>query len=96
VMNDSFTRLLQSAATSEQIRAWEKEAGESHWLTVRNVLIIMVVFAFFMIGVSQDHALQSISGILTTIVGGIGGIFKLVETIGSNWARKPASALSKV
>ena len=81
VMNESFTRFLQSAATSEQILNWEQEAGESHWHTVRNVLIIMVAFALLMIGISQDRALQSISGILTAVVGGIGGTFKLVETI---------------
>jgi hypothetical protein len=93
VMNESFTRFLQSAATSEQILAWEKEAGESHWQTVRNVLVIMVVFTLLMIGVSQDHALQSISGILTAVVGGIGGVFKLAETISSKLARKAAGAV---
>jgi hypothetical protein len=94
VMNDSFARFLQSAATSDQIRRWEKEAGESHWLTVRNVLIIMVVFTFFMIGISQDHALQSISGILTAVVGGIGGVFKLVETVASKWGKAPSTSTS--
>jgi hypothetical protein len=92
VMNESFTRFLQSAATSEQILNWEREAGESHWHTIRNVLVIMVAFAFLMIGMSQDRALQSISGILTAVVGGIGGAFKLVETISSKMARKSESA----
>jgi hypothetical protein len=91
-MNDSFARFLQSAATSEQIRSWEKEAGESHWLMVRTVLIILVVFALLMIGVSQDRALQSISGILTAVVGGIGGVFKLTETLAAKWQAKPNNA----
>jgi len=56
------------------------------------VLIIMVAFAFLMIGISQDHALQSISGILTAVVGGIGGVFKLAETIASKLARDKAPA----
>jgi len=92
IMNESFTRFLQSAATSEQILSWEKEAGESHWHTIRNVLIIMVAFAFLMIGVSQDHALQSISGILTAVIGGIGGVFKLTETIASKLAGRANNA----
>jgi hypothetical protein len=88
VMNESFTRFLQSATTSEQITAWEKEAGESHWLTVRNVLIIMVIFVFLMIGITQDRVLQSISGILTAVVGGLGGMFKLTEMIASKLTTK--------
>jgi hypothetical protein len=92
VMNESFARFLESAASTEQIEDWEKEAGESHWLTVRNVLLIMLAFAFLMIGISQDHALQSISAILTAVVGGIGGVFKLSDTIASKWGRKPDSA----
>jgi hypothetical protein len=95
IMNDSFTRFLRSAATGEQIEAWEKEAGESHWLTVRNVLLIVAVFVLLMIGMTQDHALQSISGILTAVVGGLGGVFKLVEIIASKWSGKATSAPAK-
>ena len=92
VMNESFARFLESAATSEQIEVWEKEAGESHWLTIRNVLLIMVVFAFLMIGISQDHVLQSISAILTAVIGGIGGLMKLSDTIASKFKKEAAPA----
>ena len=87
IFNESFERSLLSAASRDQIQAWEKEAGESHWLTVRNVLLILLVFVLLMIGVSQDHALQSISGILTAVLGGVGGVFKLIETIATKWNR---------
>jgi hypothetical protein len=83
VMNESFAQFLESAASAEQIQHWEKEAGESHWLTMRNVLLIMLVFAFLMIGISQDHALQAISAILTAVIGAIGGVMKLSDTIAS-------------
>jgi hypothetical protein len=92
IMNESFGRFLLSAASSEQIQAWENEGGESHWLTVRNVLLIVLVFVLLMIGVSQDHALQSISGILTAVVGGVGGVFKLIETVAAKWGRPSAQA----
>jgi len=92
VMNESFARFLESAATSDQIETWEKEAGESHWLTMRNVLLIMVVFAFLMIGISQDHVLQSISAILTAVIGAIGGVMKLSDTIASKFRKGAATA----
>src|SRR5262249_53506092 len=95
VMNESFMRFLLSATSSEQIQAWEKEAGESHWLTVRNVLLIMVAFVFLIVGITQDRVLQSISGILTAVVAGLGGVFKLTETIASKWTGKQANAQIK-
>ena len=91
VMNESFARFLESAATGDQIAAWEKEGGESHWLTMRNVLLIVAVFAFLMIGISQDHVLQSISAILTAVIGAIGGVMKLSDTIASKFRRDAAT-----
>jgi hypothetical protein len=94
VMNESFAQFLESAATEDQIEHWEKEAGESHWLTMRNVLLIMLVFAFLMIGISQDRALQSISAILTAVIGATGGVMKLSDTIASR-VRKEAAAVGE-
>ena len=61
---------------------------------MRNVLLIMLVFAFLMIGISQDHALQSISAILTAVIGAIGGVMKLSDTIASKF-RKDAAGVSE-
>lgn len=81
IMNESFERFLETAADREQIRNWEKEGGESHWPLVRNVLVILLVFALVMIGVSQDHTLQAISGIVAAVGGSIGGSFKLLDVV---------------
>jgi hypothetical protein len=91
LMNESFARFLESAASREQIENWEKESGESHWHTIRNVLIILLLFALLMIGVSQDHALQQISTILTAVLGGIGGVFKLTDYVAERLNRTPGS-----
>jgi hypothetical protein len=81
IMNRSFERFLETVADREQIRAWESEAGESYWLMVRNVMIILLVFALVMIGVSQDHTLQAISCIVTAVGGSIAGSFKLLDMV---------------
>jgi hypothetical protein len=87
LMNESFARFLESAASREQIKNWEKESGESHWHTIRNVLIILLLSALLMIGLSQDHALQQISTILTAVLGGIGAVFKLTDYVSERMNR---------
>jgi hypothetical protein len=93
IMNESFERFLQTAADREQIAKWEKEGGESHWPLVRNVLMILLVFALVMIGVSQDHTLQAISGIVAAVGGSIGGSFKLLDVV-SRKLGKPAAGVA--
>ena len=87
IMNESFTQFLDTAANAEQIKAWEKEAGESHWPIVRNVLIIVVVFALAMIGMSQDHALQAFSALLTAVAGALGGSLKVADLVSQRFAK---------
>ena len=91
IMNESFTRFLNTAANAEQIKAWEREAGESHWPVVRNVLMIVVVFALAMIGMSQDHALQAFSALLTAVAGALGGSFKLADLVSQRFAKGGAA-----
>ena len=90
VMNESFARFLSTAASRAQIAVWEKEAGESRWLVVRNVFLILVAFTLVMIGISQNQALQTISAILTAVAGAIGGSFKLADTVFQKFG-KPAA-----
>jgi hypothetical protein len=91
IMNESFTRFLNTAANAGQIEAWEKEAGESPWPVVRNVLLIVVVFAMAMIGVSQNHALQAFSALLTAVAGALGGSFKLADLVAQRFAKGGAA-----
>jgi hypothetical protein len=91
IMNESFTRFLNTAANAGQIEAWEKEAGESSWPVVRNVLLIVVVFAMAMIGMSQNHALQAFSALLTAVAGALGGSFKLADLVAQRFAKGGAA-----
>jgi hypothetical protein len=92
IMNESFAHFLNSAASPGQISAWEKEAGESHWPVVRNVFIILIVFALVMVGISQNQALQTMSAIVTAVAGAIGGSFKLTDMISQKLKGKVAPA----
>ncbi len=92
VMNESFARFLCTAATQAQIVTWEKEAGESSWPLVRNILVIMVVFALVLTGISQNHALQAISGLVTAVAGAIGGTFKITDIVAQKFRGGGAAA----
>jgi hypothetical protein len=73
IMNESFRRYLEDAEKPETIRAWEREAGESLWPVIRNVLLILLAVCLVLLVVTQDQAIQSV----TTIATAVGGLMAL-------------------
>ncbi|MBM3812574.1 MAG: hypothetical protein FJW20_13185 [Acidimicrobiia bacterium] len=81
IMNETFTAFLERAESEKAVRAWEQEGGKSVWPVLRNMLAVVAVLGLFVVAATQRQAFQNLGGLITAVVGVVGGGFKLVEMI---------------
>jgi len=68
VMNETFRRFLETVEGPDTVRQWESEAGESTWLIIRNVVLVLIVVALAVVGLTQYQVMQTVTAALTGVV----------------------------
>lgn len=78
IMNETFQRFLETVEGPDAVREWESEAGESSWLIIRNVVLVLIVLGLAVLALTQHQALQTVTAVLTGIGTVMAGLFRLL------------------
>lgn len=79
IMNETFRRFLETAEAPEMVREWEREAGESAWLVIRNVVAGLILIALLVLAATQNQTLQSATAVISAATAAFAGLFRAVE-----------------
>ena len=62
----------------DAVREWESEGGESSWLVIRNVALVLIVIGLAVLALTQQQALQNVSAVVTGVGAVLAGLFRLL------------------
>ncbi|HTS65885.1 MAG TPA: hypothetical protein VMH28_27875 [Candidatus Acidoferrales bacterium] len=81
IMNESFRRFLRSASTSQLKREWLAESRRSGWGRMHGAFFTgMTLFGVFLLA-TQNALWQSAAAYVTTALGSLGSLSKLLDTL---------------
>jgi hypothetical protein len=80
-MNESFRRFAGAAPTPEEVSRWSDEAGREGWGRVRGGFIVGLVLVAAFLFATQQEFLQTWTGYVTAAVGGMGMVFRLLNSV---------------
>ncbi len=81
IMNESFRRFLQSAATVELKQEWAHESRQSGWGKAHGVVFTTMILVGVFLLATQNDLLQSSAGYVTAALGAFGTLAKLFNTV---------------
>jgi hypothetical protein len=79
IMNETFRHFLETAEAPDTVKAWEREAGESPWLIIRNVVVGLTLIALVVLAATQNQTLQSATAVISAATAALAGLFRAVE-----------------
>ncbi|HVX66540.1 MAG TPA: hypothetical protein VHA11_08060 [Bryobacteraceae bacterium] len=77
IMNTTFRRFLQSVEGPDTVREWEREAGESSWLVIRNVVLGLIILGLIVMALTQHQAMQTVTAVVTGVGTATAGLLRL-------------------
>jgi hypothetical protein len=77
IMNETFESFLATVEGPDTVRAWEKEAGESSWLVIRNVVLGLMVLGLILMALTQRQAMQTVTAVVTGVGAAMAGLLRL-------------------
>jgi hypothetical protein len=83
IMNETFRRFLEKVEGPETVRQWEREAGESSWLVIRNVVVALLALGLVVLALTQQPALQTVTAVLTGVGTVLAGLFRVFGFFGA-------------
>ena len=81
ILNESFRRFLRSAATPPLKREWLSESKQSVWGKAHGVFFTTMLLIGVFLLTTQNELFQSSAGYVTTALGGLGTLAKLLSTV---------------
>jgi len=78
VMNETFRQFLETVEGPDTVRQWESEAGQSSWLIIRNILLVLIVVGLGVVGLTQYQVMQTATAALTGVVTLLAGLSRLL------------------
>lgn len=82
IMNETFLRFLATVEPPAAVRQWETEAGESAWLVIRNVVLVLIAVGVAVVAMTQREAMQTVTAVLTGVATVMAGLFRLAGYFG--------------
>jgi hypothetical protein len=92
IMNETFSRFLATVETRAAVRAWESEGGESAWLIIRNVVLVLITAGLIVVAMTQREAMQTVTAVLTGVGTVMAGLFRLAGYFGARRSTPAESA----
>jgi hypothetical protein len=80
IMNESFRRFLRSAATPDLRKEWRRESQHSGWGKVHGVFFTTMILLGAFLLTTQNALWQSSAAYVTTALGALGTLTRLVST----------------
>jgi hypothetical protein len=95
ILNETFQRFLVSAESPAAVRQWEREAGESSWPMIRNVVLVLIAVGLAVVAMTQREAMQTLIAVLTGVGAVMAGLFRLASYFGGR-REPPVESTPKV
>jgi hypothetical protein len=92
LMNETFRQFLETVEDANTVHEWESEGGESSWLIVRNIVLVLIIVGLAVVGLAEYQIMQTAAAALTGVVTLLAGLSRLLGFLTGN--RSAAAAES--